>query len=84
MKPGNVNVRLEPLAVEVSVARGAELLGTLADHGVEFPCGGAGNCGGCRVRVLSGSLAISHADRDIFTHEELEQGWRLACQAHAE
>ncbi len=84
MKPGNVNVRLEPLAVEVSVTRGAELLGTLADHGVEFPCGGAGNCGGCRVRVLSGSLAISHADRDIFTHEELEQGWRLACQAHAD
>jgi uncharacterized 2Fe-2S/4Fe-4S cluster protein (DUF4445 family) len=84
MKPGNVNVRLEPLAVELSVACGAELLGTLADHGVEFPCGGAGNCGGCRVRVLSGSLAISKADRDIFTHEELEQGWRLACQAHAD
>jgi len=84
MKPGNVNVRLEPLAVELSVACGAELLGTLADHGVEFPCGGAGNCGGCRVRVLSGLLAISNADRDIFTHEELEQGWRLACQAHAD
>jgi len=84
MKPGNVNVRLEPLAVELSVACGAELLGTLADHGVEFPCGGAGNCGGCRVRVLSGSLAISKADREIFTHEELEQGWRLACQAHAD
>jgi uncharacterized 2Fe-2S/4Fe-4S cluster protein (DUF4445 family) len=70
--------------VEVSVAHGADLLGTLADHGVEFPCGGAGNCGGCRVRVLYGWLAISHADRDIFTHEELERGWRLACQAHAD
>jgi uncharacterized 2Fe-2S/4Fe-4S cluster protein (DUF4445 family) len=83
MIPDNVKVRLEPLAVEVRVPRGAELIGSLADHGVEFPCGGAGICGGCSVRVLAGSLAIREADRQAFTPKELEAGWRLACQAHA-
>jgi uncharacterized 2Fe-2S/4Fe-4S cluster protein (DUF4445 family) len=83
MTPDIVKIRLEPLAVEVCVPRGAELIGSLADHGVEFPCGGAGNCGGCSVRVLSGSLPIRDADREVFTGPELEEGWRLACQARA-
>lgn len=84
MNPYIVKVRLEPLAVEVSVPRGSELIAALADHGVEFPCGGAGICGGCSVRVLAGSLRISEADREAFTRQEIEAGWRLACQARAE
>jgi uncharacterized 2Fe-2S/4Fe-4S cluster protein (DUF4445 family) len=83
MNPDTVKVRLEPLAVELHVPRGAELIGSLAEHGVEFPCGGTGFCGGCSVRVLEGAVAISHADREVFTQEELENGWRLACQARA-
>src|SRR5439155_14478535 len=54
-----------------------------AEHGVEFPCGGTGVCGGCSVRVLAGSVAISHSDREVFNRGELEDGWRLACQARA-
>ncbi len=83
MTPETVKIRLEPLAVELVVPRGAELIGSLAEHGVEFPCGGAGRCGGCSVRLLAGSLAISQADRESFNTEELKQGWRLACQARA-
>jgi uncharacterized 2Fe-2S/4Fe-4S cluster protein (DUF4445 family) len=83
MKPDIVKVRLEPLAMELLVPRGAELIGSLSEHGVEFPCGGTGVCGGCSVRVLAGAVAISHADREVFTPEELGNGWRLACQARA-
>ena len=83
MRPDTVKIRLEPLAVELAVPHGAELIGSLAEHGVEFPCGGAGRCGGCSVRLLSGSLAIHQADCESFSIEELEQGWRLACQARA-
>jgi Uncharacterized metal-binding protein len=83
MKPDHVKVRLEPLAVELSVPRGSELVGALAEHGVEFPCGGAGICGGCSVRLLAGELPIREADREIFSEEELLAGWRLACQARA-
>ena len=35
----------------------------------------------CRVRVTSGQVGVSAADRDHFSAEELEAGWRLACQA---
>ena len=84
MNPETVKVRLEPLAVEVDVPRGAPLISSLSDHGIEFPCGGTGLCGGCGVRVLAGSLVITNADGTAFTSEELSQGWRLACQARAQ
>ena len=82
--PGPVQVRLEPLAVEVEVPRGGSPVAALAAHGVEFPCGGTGECGGCGVRVLSGWLPVTEADRSVFTADQLAQGWRLACQARPE
>ena len=78
-----VRIRLEPLAVEFEAPRNAPLLALLADHGVEFPCGGEGICGGCRVRVVSGTLPVTSADREHFSPEELSDGWRLACHARA-
>ncbi len=84
MTAGSVRIRLEPLAVEFEVPRGGLLVASLAAHGVEFPCGGMGECGGCGVRVLSGSLPATEADRNIFTPEQLAAGSRLACQAHAD
>lgn len=46
-----VPIRLEPLGITVPVEAGANLADALAPHGVEFPCGGAGTCEGCRVHV---------------------------------
>jgi uncharacterized 2Fe-2S/4Fe-4S cluster protein (DUF4445 family) len=79
-----VRIQLQPLSVEVDVPRGAPLSSSLAQYGLEFPCGGAAQCGGCRVRVLSGSLPVSDADLSVFSVRELADGWRLACQARAE
>jgi len=84
MKTGFVVIRLEPLAVELTVERGARLLVILAEHGIEFPCGGTGICGSCGIRLRSGTLPITNIDRGFFSREELEAGWRLACQAIAE
>jgi ferredoxin len=53
--------------IEVEIPRGGSLLAGLADHGVEFPCGGTALCGGCGVRVLAGSLDITGPDRAVFT-----------------
>jgi uncharacterized 2Fe-2S/4Fe-4S cluster protein (DUF4445 family) len=78
-----VRIRLEPLAVELELPRGGSLVAGLAAHGFEFPCGGVGECGGCQVRVLSGSLAVTEADAATLTAERLAQGWRLACRARA-
>ena len=43
-------------------------------------CGGHGTCGKCAVRVISGHVPVTGADRAFFSKEALEQGWRLACQ----
>jgi uncharacterized 2Fe-2S/4Fe-4S cluster protein (DUF4445 family) len=82
--PGRVRIRLEPLGIELDLPRGGSLVAGLAAHGFEFPCGGVGECGGCQVRVLSGSLPVTAADAEILTVDELAQGWRLACQARAD
>ena len=79
-----VRIRLEPLAVEFELPRGGSLVAGLAAHGVEFPCGGTGECGGCQVRVLSGSLPVTEADTATLTPDQLAHGWRLACRARAD
>ena len=48
---------------------------------IPTPCGGRGNCGKCKVRVISGTLPVMQMDRVHLTDEELETGVRLACQA---
>ncbi len=45
-------------------------------------CGKRGVCGKCRVRILHGQVPPSPEDRDYFTEEELESGWRLSCKAY--
>lgn len=39
---------------------------------------GEGACGTCRVRVLSGRYETG--TRGMFSAEEIDEGWRLACQ----
>ena len=79
-----VRIELVPLGTSVEVPRGMPLADILAANGVEFPCGGSDLCGGCRVRVLKGTLPARIEDRCVFDEEDLERGWRLACRARAE
>ena len=84
MSATSVRIRLEPLSVEVEVPRGSPLATSLPQLGVEFPCGGTGLCGGCRVRVLAGSIPVTSGDHSVLSVKELTDGWRLACHARAE
>ncbi|WP_165233658.1 ASKHA domain-containing protein [Aquisphaera insulae] len=70
-------VRLEP-----SPAR--SLRDLLFERGVEFPCGGAILCAGCKVRVLEGDVPVTEEMRSAFTATELGQGWRLGCMAESD
>jgi len=79
MTADRIRIRLEPVGVEFEVSRGGSLVANLAEHGVEFPCGGMGECNGCKVRLLSGSLPVTQADAGAFTADEIVAGWRLAC-----
>ena len=48
---------------------------------IDSTCGGRGTCGKCKVRVLQGGAEITTADRKQLRADELENGWRLSCQA---
>lgn len=79
-----VRIELEPQGATLTVPRGTPLKEVLFAYGVEFPCGGRGQCRRCRVMVLAGGLAPTPEERDTLTAEELAEGWRLACRAVAE
>jgi Uncharacterized metal-binding protein len=64
----------------LEAAAGTPLRDLLFGEGVEFPCGGQGRCGGCRVRVMSGTIAAGAEDHAAFSAEEIHDGWRLACR----
>jgi uncharacterized 2Fe-2S/4Fe-4S cluster protein (DUF4445 family) len=69
--------------VHIDAPPGTLLRDRLFELGVEFPCGGALLCGSCRVRVVSGDVPITGEMREALTDEEIAQGWRLGCFAHA-
>lgn len=68
----------------IEVPAGAELADLLFERGVEFPCGGTSLCGGCRIRVVEGDIGVTPDMRAVLTAQELDAGWRLACQSHAQ
>jgi len=50
--------------------------------GISSICGGRGICGTCRVQVTEGTLSEpSPHEIENFSQAELNEGWRLACQA---
>ena len=66
--------------VEISVEQGT-LLSDIV--GMEKPCGGHGRCGKCKV-IAHGTLsALTENEKKHLTHEEIENGVRLACVTSA-
>lgn len=66
---------------DVSLSKNATVLESLAESSVYLPssCGGGGTCGKC-VFLSEKALKITSADQEHFSHEQLEKGYRLACQ----
>ncbi|MCA9239835.1 MAG: DUF4445 domain-containing protein, partial [Planctomycetales bacterium] len=78
------SLRLEPVGRRVAAAVGSPLQDLLFEEGVEFPCGGQGACGNCRVRVIDGRLDATRDDFDLLGADAVEAGWRLACRGRLE
>src|SRR6201994_4540157 len=70
---------------EVRVPSGTPVFDAASWNGIaiDSTCGGHGTCKKCKVRVLSGEVPVSSVDPRAFTTDELREGWRLACRAHA-
>lgn len=81
-RAGHVGVTFEPSGRRVYVLKETKILEAAARAGmaINTPCGGQGTCGKCRVQITAGKCAPTPADRKIFTEEEIDDGWRLACQ----
>ena len=77
--PGGMNVEAEA---------GITLKEVMNDAGVnfDFPCGGRGKCGKCKVRISSGITEPQAEDKKTLSQDELDDGIRLACitKVHAD
>ena len=67
---------------EFKAKRGLKLLEVLADNKVFLPaaCGGKGNCGRCKIKVLAGGGYMTSLEKLYLSGEEQSDGYRLACQ----
>ena len=77
-----LRVTFAPSGRSVYVLDGTVLLEAAAEAGyiIQTPCGGAGTCGKCLVRVVSGDCPPSDHEKQIIQPGLLERGYRLACQ----
>ncbi len=67
--------------------RGQTLLKNFQQYNIttRAKCGGKAICGRCRIKILSGHEYCNKAiaeENIILTSQELDQGWRLACQLY--
>jgi len=85
MTQKQVRVTFQPSGRTVFVLPGTKLLEAAGRAGLalQTPCGGRGTCGKCRVRVARGAAEPTPPERDALGADELNAGWRLACQAAA-
>ena len=70
---------LQPLGKNLKVNDQTPLIDLLHEFGVEFPCGGKGTCGKCKVRLLEGEIEVNEVHRQKMEQLGLSEEWRLAC-----
>lgn len=75
-------IRLHPIGKEIVVNDQTPLIDVLHEFGIEFPCGGKGTCGKCKVRLLEGDLKITESHRQKLEMLALANDWLLACFSH--
>jgi uncharacterized 2Fe-2S/4Fe-4S cluster protein (DUF4445 family) len=79
-----IKITLQPLEKNIYVNPGTPLIDVLHEFGVEFPCGGKGTCGSCKVKLLQGELKIDTVQQQKIDKLNLGKEWRLACFCKAE
>lgn len=65
-----------------TVDSGKTLLDSLVGAGIAIPspCGGKASCKQCKVRITKSADQPLETERATFSKQQLEHGWRLACQ----
>ncbi len=60
------------------------LLEVMTRYGIYISalCGGRGTCGKCKIKLLQGTLEITQSDPLSLAKEEINDGFRLACNSY--
>lgn len=74
-------IQLQPLGKELVANKNTPLIDVLHEYGVEFPCGGKGTCGKCKVKLLEGEIEKSEIHKQKLQQLNLGEEWRLACHS---
>ena len=71
---------------EVFALPGTSLFECIARAGIliRTPCGGAGTCGKCKVKLIEGTLKSTADCKKHFSDKEISEGYRLACRCFIE
>lgn len=77
-------ITIEPLGITCTAEEGTSLHELLRTYQIDFPCGGKGMCGNCRIKVLSGKIDTSPAHTEWLHKKGLSDEWRLACLSKIE
>lgn len=85
-KNKNIIIDIEPISRRVILTSDKPLYDLLSDLSVPIRsiCGGLGTCGKCRLLIQKGKEFFNlptSAERKFLDQIDLENGWRLACQA---
>jgi uncharacterized 2Fe-2S/4Fe-4S cluster protein (DUF4445 family) len=76
-------ILFDPMNTLVQVQKGTILLDAIREAGVnvESVCGGKGDCGKCKIILVTGEVAkLSSKYEKHFSPEQLSVGYQLACQ----
>jgi len=77
-------INFQPIGRRITVKKGQSLLNAAQDGGIALAsiCGGVGICDSCKIRLINGILtAPSLEEKALYSDNELESGFRLACQS---
>lgn len=80
--PREIVVNLDKTVHRIPYAKGLSILAAArkAGLGAPFACE-EGYCGSCAAKCIRGKIEM--LANDVFTPEEVAQGWVLTCQGHA-
>lgn len=83
MSESEISVTFEPQGRVVRVRPGITVREAATRAGVflDYPCGGQGTCGKCRVKAVAGLSAPDSVEHSLLMPGELNSGTRLACRA---
>ena len=76
-----IKITLYHAGLETSVRPGTPLMDILHEYGIEFPCGGKGICGSCKVKILKGNIPTNEKHRSRLSALGLPENMRLACMS---